>query len=187
REESNMSTSPSSSPTSSTSTTSMSSPTNDMMHPASSPPHQQHQQQQQQQQTTQNTSTATGATSPTMQSPSSLSRKTMSSPATGVDQTTPEAIRARGELQLQVPDSIMSIDIAQTMKDYITTGGSPPDVIRFLSESYRGYAQMCNLLCSWMSCTGVSNETILATVKGHLKDIIMEKFDPKKADTIFSS
>eukprot|EP01133_Synstelium_polycarpum_P001074 gene1074-1217_t len=115
-------------------------------------------------------------------------KRPISSPASTMEElSTPDAIRARCESQLQIPDSIMSIDVAQVMKDYITTGGSPPDVIRFLSESYRGFAQMCNLLCSWLAVSGLSKEAVTASFKNHLKDIIMERFDPKKADTIFSS
>ncbi|EFA75412.1 TH1 family protein [Heterostelium album PN500] len=132
----------------------------------------------------------TSTTSSSSSSSSTLSKKQQQlqqQQINAIDPTTPEGIKQKCESNLQLPDSIMSIDVAQTMKDYITNGGSPPDVIRLLSENYRGYAQMCNLLCDWLSVTGMSKDAIQSTFKSHLKDIIMEKFDPKKADTIFSS
>ncbi|KYR01553.1 TH1 family protein [Tieghemostelium lacteum] len=91
------------------------------------------------------------------------------------------------EQLLQVSDSIMSVEMPNQMKEYISLGGQPHDVIRFLSDSYKGYAQMCNLICHWLKLTGVSDTDVSDSLANHLKDIIITKFDPKKADTIFSS
>lgn len=58
-------------------------------------------------------------------------------------------------------------------------------VVKSLSESYRGYAQMCNLMCNWLKLAGVDDQTVNKLIVDKLKSIIMEKFDPKQADTIF--
>jgi hypothetical protein len=37
---------------------------------------------------------------------------------------------------------------------YINAGGKPTEAIGFISENYRGYAQMANLVGSWMQLVG---------------------------------
>ncbi len=59
-------------------------------------------------------------------------------------------------------------------------------VVKSLSESYRGYAQMCNLMCNWLKSSGVEDAEVNRMVEDEIKTIITEVFDPKKADTIFS-
>eukprot|EP01132_Coremiostelium_polycephalum_P007548 gene7548-9280_t len=140
------------------------------------------QQQQQQQQTIPAPTSQTKPTSPSL----SPTHKPFESPPTSTLSPT-ELIKEKCEQQLQIPDSIMSVEIPTIMKDFISNGGQPHEVIRFLSESYRGYAQMCNLLCHWLKSTGISTESVQQIFANHLKDIIINRFDPKVADTIFSS
>lgn len=44
---------------------------------------------------------------------------------------------------------------------------------------------MCNLLGDWLVTSGLPATQVAQIVKGHLKAIILEKFDPIQADTIF--
>lgn len=37
---------------------------------------------------------------------------------------------------------------------YINAGGKPTEAIGFISENYRGYAQMANLVGGWMQLVG---------------------------------
>jgi negative elongation factor C/D len=101
-------------------------------------------------------------------------------------ETTPEQTRERCLALLQMPDAIMEPQIPKVVKDFIASGGQPPLVVKHLSESYRGHAQMCNLMCHWLKLSGVDDPTVNKMVEDQLKSIIMEKFDPKKADTIFT-
>lgn len=59
-------------------------------------------------------------------------------------------------------------------------------VVKSLSESYKGYAQMCNLMCNWLKSSGLDDASVNTIVEDQIKTIITEVFDPKKADTIFS-
>ncbi|KAF2071809.1 hypothetical protein CYY_006870 [Polysphondylium violaceum] len=108
-------------------------------------------------------------------------------PTSGTPLSPTEQVKEQCESQLQIPDSIMSINVPSLMKEYIDVGGQPRDVIKFLSESYKGYAQMCNLICHWLRLSGLPDQEVMDSFANHLKDIIMKKFDPKVADTIFSS
>jgi negative elongation factor C/D len=87
--------------------------------------------------------------------------------------------------QLRQPDSIMQENILFVLRKFLSLGGTPQEVIKHLSENYRGYAQMCNLVCNWLRMTGVSEKTIQSLVEEHIKSLIIQIFDPRKADTIF--
>eukprot|EP01027_Heterolobosea_sp_BB2_P024183 GEZU01036395.1.p1 GENE.GEZU01036395.1~~GEZU01036395.1.p1 ORF type:complete len:225 (-),score=31.11 GEZU01036395.1:3-617(-) len=89
---------------------------------------------------------------------------------------------------LAQPDSIMDPNILLNLKNYIQAGGRPENVIELLSTSYRGYAEMVNLICSnWLPLCGFSEEDISKLVVDHLKGVIQDNFNPKKADEIFSA
>ncbi|EAL72928.1 TH1 family protein [Dictyostelium discoideum AX4] len=156
-----------------------------------SPTHQQQQQQQQQQPTSPIHQQQQKQTSPTHNQPTSPTNSSTTTTTTTTNtntlKTPTDLIKEKCESSLQQPDSIMSIEASSLMKEYITVGGRPQDVITFLSESYRGYAQMCNLLCYWLKIAGIPEEQIQTQFSNHLKEIIINKFDPKVADTIFTS
>ncbi|KAL6062165.1 putative Endonuclease III [Balamuthia mandrillaris] len=82
-------------------------------------------------------------------------------------------------------DAIMEVGVLPHTKRYLSSGGTPQAVVQLLSESYRGYAQMCNLMCEWLVKAGVSTEEVSKQLKDQLKAIILEKFDPVQADSIF--
>ncbi|EGC30354.1 TH1 family protein [Dictyostelium purpureum] len=125
-------------------------------------------------------STSPSHSSPTSTSPAHTAPNSENEPSN-------EQTKLKCEELLQIPDSIMSVDASTLMKDYISASGSPHDVIRFLSESYRGYAQMCNLICYWSKIAGIPEEQTQTQFANHLKEVIINKFDPKVADEIFTS
>jgi negative elongation factor C/D len=45
---------------------------------------------------------------------------------------------------------------------------------------------MANLLADWLVVAGMDPMNVQAMVEGHLKEMILKSFDPKKADTIFT-
>jgi len=82
-------------------------------------------------------------------------------------------------------DSIMEPKVMFNVRQFIKCGGRPEDVLRSLTSSYRGYAEMVNLVSEWLQFAGVGADEIVSSVQKHLRDLIVRLFDPKKADTIF--
>jgi len=58
-------------------------------------------------------------------------------------------------------------------------------MVKWLTENYRGLAQMANIIAEWLKITGMSDQDISQIIKEHLKQMIIQHFDPKKADSIF--
>lgn len=87
---------------------------------------------------------------------------------------------------LQKPDAILEEDVFANIKAIFESRGSPQEIIKFLSGSYRGFPQMCNLVSHWLRSTGLDSEEISSAVEEHIRQAIVEKFDPEKADKIFS-
>eukprot|EP01087_Luapelamoeba_hula_P004055 TRINITY_DN14016_c0_g1_i1.p2 TRINITY_DN14016_c0_g1~~TRINITY_DN14016_c0_g1_i1.p2 ORF type:complete len:354 (+),score=50.04 TRINITY_DN14016_c0_g1_i1:101-1063(+) len=98
-----------------------------------------------------------------------------------------EAQSASSELSKRFveKDSIMEVNVLQETKRFLSAGGTPQGVVQLLSDNYVGYAQMCNLLGDWLERSGMPADVVSAMMKDHLKSIILEKFDPIQADTIF--
>jgi hypothetical protein len=112
---------------------------------------------------------------------------------------------------LRSRDAIMYEDILDVIRRFIAAGGKPhvrhgrspharderrltwrrvrsagvQTVVQLLSENYRGYAQMCNLVSAWMRAAGMSDESIARTVLDHLRTTVLRTFAPRKADAIF--
>ncbi|KAL9648739.1 hypothetical protein ABK040_003676 [Willaertia magna] len=85
-------------------------------------------------------------------------------------------------------DAITNPFIFDYLKQYIKHGGKPSTVVQMLSNSYKGYPQMTSLLCDWMSLTNIiDKETINKLLMEYLKNLIIEHFDSKKADAIFTA
>lgn len=83
-------------------------------------------------------------------------------------------------------DYIMEPDIVNQLKRFFQAGGSPEEVVNLLSENYHATAQTVNLLAEWLIMTGMKISEVQSLVEDHLKQMIMKKFDPKKADSIFA-
>ncbi|XP_074596702.1 negative elongation factor complex member TH1 [Brevipalpus obovatus] len=83
-------------------------------------------------------------------------------------------------------DFIMEPDIVNTLKRFFQVGGNPEEVVSLLSENYHAIAQTVNLLAEWLIMTGMKITEVQSLVEDHLKQMIMKRFDPKKADSIFA-
>jgi negative elongation factor C/D len=59
-------------------------------------------------------------------------------------------------------------------------------VVHLLAENYRGYAEMANLMSSWLVASGLDADEVSEIVKEKLKAVLMEKFSPSQADSIFA-
>ena len=55
-----------------------------------------------------------------------------------------------------------------------------------LAESFQGIGNLARQLVLWLEFCGESTSVIERMVEDHVKDLLEEHFDPKKADTIFS-
>ena len=55
-----------------------------------------------------------------------------------------------------------------------------------LAESFSGIGNLARQLVLWLEFCGESTSDIEKLVEEHVKDLLEEHFDPKKADTIFS-
>ena len=88
---------------------------------------------------------------------------------------------------LRKADSVMEKGVLDTIKDFISNGGTPEEVIKCLSESYRGFSEMAQLLAWWMNEIGFTKEEVVDLVERYLKSMVVDNFNPKKADSIFHS
>lgn len=86
---------------------------------------------------------------------------------------------------LRQTDAIMHENIWSSVRRFLSLGGKPADVIKYLSETYRGYAQMSNLICHWLRLIGADDSQIQHVIEENIKGLILQKFDPKRADQIF--
>ncbi|XP_050395724.1 negative elongation factor D [Patella vulgata] len=84
-------------------------------------------------------------------------------------------------------DYIMEPNIFVVLKKYLQAGGSPEKVVQLLSDNYTAVAQTVNVLAEWLIQTGVDIKEVQVLVESHLKDMVIKCFDPKKADSIFTS
>jgi len=59
-------------------------------------------------------------------------------------------------------------------------------VVQLLTENYRGYAEMINLMSSWLMETGLAPDQVSELLKEKLRAVLMEKFSSSQADSIFA-
>jgi hypothetical protein len=86
---------------------------------------------------------------------------------------------------LQQPDAILEDDVFANIRAIFEARGSPQEIIKSLSSSYRGYPQMCNLVSHWLRVIGTPDSEIVSLTEEHVREAIQQKFDPHKADKIF--
>ena len=101
--------------------------------------------------------------------------------------TKEEMKMAQAQAVLRKADSVMEKGVLETIKDFISNGGTPEEVIKCLSESYRGFSEMAQLLSWWMHEVGFTKQEVIDLVERYLKSMVMDNFNPKKADSIFHS
>jgi hypothetical protein len=58
-------------------------------------------------------------------------------------------------------------------------------MVKLLAGNYRGLAQMSNLISDWLLVSGMDETEVNTLIEDELKQLILQNFDPKKADTIF--
>lgn len=83
-------------------------------------------------------------------------------------------------------DSICEASIFKTVKKYFNAGGTPEEVVNVLAESFQGIGNLARQLVLWLEFCGESQNDTEKLVEDHVKELLEEHFDPKKADTIFS-
>jgi len=85
---------------------------------------------------------------------------------------------------LQMPDGVMQPDVLKTLKCFIQNGGEASSACNYLSGSYQGYAPMCNLVAHWLQQSGVSTEEIRHNNEKLIENVVLQRFNAKKADSI---
>jgi hypothetical protein len=95
----------------------------------------------------------------------------------------PDKVEARTKLRR--PDGIMEPDCFDALKMYIRHKGDPLETISFLSDNYVGYADLCNLVCTWLRQLGATDEEILKIVEDFFKDEVKQNFTVQQTDDIF--
>jgi len=88
---------------------------------------------------------------------------------------------------LEQSDSILNTDVLKSVTRFCQAGGTPPEVVELLSDNFRGFVQMTNLLTDWMPLIGYSEPATQKLITDNLTDSINTKFNPQRADAVFSS
>ncbi|RUP47540.1 hypothetical protein BC936DRAFT_145632 [Jimgerdemannia flammicorona] len=95
-----------------------------------------------------------------------------------------QAKQDRCRALLSGQDSIMEPTVHSTLGEFLKVGGSAIEVITSLSESYAGLAPMCDLVSTWGKELDMDGEAVM---RGILRELLMEKFDPQSVDEEFMS
>ena len=96
-----------------------------------------------------------------------------------------EAVQQNALRTFKAPDAIMEPAIFDLLKRYIAAGGTPPIAIQALAQSYRGYAQLDNLMCQWLRAAGLSDAQVHDVALSHIRSVISQKFDARRVDAVF--
>lgn len=90
----------------------------------------------------------------------------------------------RNNERLKAPDCIMELDVLSILRNFIGSGGQPRQAIKLLAENYKGYAEMTNLVLRWLTLVGEDSEELNKLVLSHLRQLVIDNFDAKAADSI---
>ena len=71
--------------------------------------------------------------------------------------------------RLAAPDSVMEPKVLDWIKERLGAGEQPNVLLELLSDNYKGYAQMANLLYDWHMFLGDDEISIDREVRLHLK------------------
>eukprot|EP00041_Stephanoeca_diplocostata_P029207 m.856609 g.856609 ORF g.856609 m.856609 type:complete len:641 (+) comp23514_c0_seq6:574-2496(+) len=86
-------------------------------------------------------------------------------------------------------DCIMAADVTQNIQGYIKERGMRREdisrLVQVLSSNYQGYAQMANLVQSWLTIAGDADDDIRQHMQRYIKQHIKDSFDPDKAAALF--
>lgn len=84
-------------------------------------------------------------------------------------------------------DCIMEPFLHEYVRKFLEAAGPPEEFVQLLAENYTGTAQAANLMADWLIVAGCDVSQVQDIVEGHLQDMILKHFDPKKADSIFTA
>jgi hypothetical protein len=70
---------------------------------------------------------------------------------------------------LAAPDSVMEPKVLDWIKECLSAGKQPKDLLELLSDNYTGFAQMANLLYDWHMFLGDEEIALDREVRLHLK------------------
>uniref|UniRef100_A0A5S6QM64 Negative elongation factor D n=1 Tax=Trichuris muris TaxID=70415 RepID=A0A5S6QM64_TRIMR len=98
---------------------------------------------------------------------------------------TPEEVIEQCLARFHARDYILEPAVQNTIKRYLDAGGSWDEMVALLTAGYEGYPQLCNLLAEWLVLLGDDVEELKELFENRLDEFISQKFDPRKADTIF--
>lgn len=103
----------------------------------------------------------------------------------GAEDASNDAVQQSALRTFKAPDAIMEPAIFEMVRRYIAAGGTPPVAVQALAQSYRGYAQLDNLLCQWLRAAGLSDAQVHDVALSHIRSVISQKFDARKVDAVF--
>lgn len=90
------------------------------------------------------------------------------------------------EERLRQPDAIMEPDVVTTIQHFLSEeGGKPETTLGLLVGSYRGLAQMANLVGEWLFSVGESRKSVQGIVTDVFSKAVVDCFDPAVADALF--
>ncbi len=59
-------------------------------------------------------------------------------------------------------------------------------VVGLLASSYRGYAELSNMVAGWLVAAGTTEHDIEEMIKERLKLLVLQRFSATQADSIFA-
>ncbi|BFZ13494.1 hypothetical protein BsWGS_16533 [Bradybaena similaris] len=98
-----------------------------------------------------------------------------------------EAVQAECLELFSQRDFIMESNILSVLKRYLQAGGAPSTVVELLSVNFTSIAGMVNVMANWLIQTGVAQTEVTTLVENHMTEMVLQHFDPKKADSIFNT
>lgn len=91
--------------------------------------------------------------------------------------------------ELTKPDAIMESNVLKHLKTFIGSAGQHkvPQAIQAIASSYVGFAEMGNLVQEWLSRHLDDFSKLETSIQERLRDLVVSRFDPVKADELFKS
>ncbi|OZJ05119.1 hypothetical protein BZG36_01368 [Bifiguratus adelaidae] len=111
-----------------------------------------------------------------------LSETDMNTAMDGIENQ--EQIREECRQRLCAQDSIMEPNVADIIAAFIQYKGQPSSAVAWLSESYEGVAEMCNIASEWATSMNFDPQDIM---QNSLKALLVQNFDAQQVDSEFMS
>jgi hypothetical protein len=88
---------------------------------------------------------------------------------------------------LQLEDSVLEPEVEAQARSVLAAGGAPEAVVEALASRYVGLAEMCNGVAAWLAGAGVGGGEVADLVTDVLHGMVLQHFDPVRADAYFLS